>query len=189
MAVALATCLVGNALAGPVVPDGRTATTLARHGAVTDVTTTTIRGNTAFNSFHRLNVPGGETVNLHLPGKTANLVNLVRGETSRIDGTLNALRNGAVGGNLFIANPHGIVVGSGGMINAGSLSLSTPSQAFVEDFFTAPGEPSAAATQALLAGEMPLSPSGLISVRGRIHAPGGVRIDAGSVAVSGEVET
>ena len=36
---------------------------------------------------------------------------------------LNALKGGQIGGHVLIANPHGIVVGSQGVVNVGALSL------------------------------------------------------------------
>ncbi|MCB1939957.1 MAG: leukotoxin LktA family filamentous adhesin, partial [Rhodocyclaceae bacterium] len=94
----------------PIVTDGRTATTLSQSGAVTDITTATVRGKNAFNSFSRFNIGSGQTVNLHLPQQTANLLNLVRNERSHIDGVMNAYKDGRIGGNVFFFNPHGMVV-------------------------------------------------------------------------------
>ena len=75
-----------------IVPDGRTATTLASHGTVTDIRTSTVKANNAFNSFSRFNIGRGQTVNLHLPGGSSNLLNLVRNERSALDGVMNAYR-------------------------------------------------------------------------------------------------
>ncbi len=169
-----------------ILPDGNTATRVSPAGSTTDVTTSTVRGVNAFNSFSRFNVGSGSTVNLHLPDGTRNLLNLVHDERTQIDGVLNSMRAGKVGGNLFVANPHGIVVGEAGVINTGVLHAVTPTQAFMRGFFSSPGEPSPTATQQLLDGAVPLDPDGLVSIRGRVNA-NGVDIAAGQIAMAGEI--
>ncbi|MDX2182860.1 MAG: leukotoxin LktA family filamentous adhesin [Gemmatimonadaceae bacterium] len=170
-----------------IVPDGNTATHVGTSGANTQVTTGTVRGQNAFNSFSRFNVGTGDTVNLHLPSGTQNLLNLVHDERTQIDGVLNAIRNGGIGGNVYIANPHGVVVGADGVVNTGALHLSTPTQAFMQRFFAAPGEPSATATTQLLDGSMPIDPEGLISIRGTVNTTTGANIRAGTIEVAGAV--
>jgi filamentous hemagglutinin family protein len=169
-----------------ILPDGNTATRVQSAGATTDVTTSTIRGANAFNSFSRFNVGAGSTVNLHLPDGTRNLLNLVHDQRTDIDGVLNSLRNGQPGGNLYIANPHGVVVGESGVVNTGALHALTPTREFMQRFFEAPGEPSAVATQQLLDGSVPLDPEGLVSIRGRVNAQD-VALAAGRIAVAGEI--
>ena len=58
----------GAAMAQGITPDGRTQTQLSVNGSVTDITTRTVQGANAFNSFTTFNVNAGSTVNLHLPG-------------------------------------------------------------------------------------------------------------------------
>lgn len=169
-----------------ILPDGNTATRVQAAGATTDVTTSTIRGANAFNSFSRFSVGAGSTVNLHLPDGTQNLLNLVHDQRTDIDGVLNSLKNGRPGGNLYIANPHGVVVGESGVVNTGALHALTPTRAFMQRFFDAPGEPSALATQQLLDGSVPLDPEGLVSIRGRVNAQD-VALAAGRIAVAGEI--
>lgn len=105
-----------------IVPDGNTATSVAEQGTVTDVTTGTVKDDNAFNSFTVFDVYQGNTVNLHLPGGTSNLINLVHGKQSNIDGILNSYKNGAIGGNVYFANPYGIIIGPTGVVNVGSLT-------------------------------------------------------------------
>jgi filamentous hemagglutinin family protein len=101
-----------------IVPDGRTHTTVTSNaaGTMTDVRTNTVKGINAYNSFERFNVPGGNTTNLHVPDAAKNLVNLVHNERSQIDGILNSYKNGQIGGNVYFLNPHGIVIGQGGVV-------------------------------------------------------------------------
>lgn len=170
-----------------ILPDGNTATRVQSSGATsTDVTTATVRGANAFNSFSRFNVGAGSTVNLHLPDGTRNLLNLVHDQRTDIDGVLNSLKDGRPGGNLYIANPHGVVVGESGVVNTGALHALTPTREFMQRFFEAPGEPSALATQQLLDGSVPLDRDGLVSIRGRVNARD-VSLAAGRIAVAGEI--
>jgi filamentous hemagglutinin family protein len=176
------------AWAQAIQADGRTLTTVTTAGAVTDVRTATVSGNTGFNAFMHFSVNAGHTANLHVPGGALNLVNIVRDTRTDIHGTLNAIRDRRIGGNVFFANPHGFVVGAGGIVNVGALSVSTPTQGFVDRFFTAPGVVDAGALGQLLNGTAPLSPAA-IRIDGRINAIDGVELAAGTVSVKGAVLT
>jgi filamentous hemagglutinin family protein len=178
---ALIFALPPPAIAQQIVPDGKTATKLAIQGNVTDVTTSTINGANAYNSFSTFNVYQGNVVNLHVPVNAANLLNLVHGQVSSIDGILNAYQNGRIGGNVYFANPHGFLVGSSGVINVGALTVMTPTRAFMESFFLAPGVPSEAATAMLLNRTAPIASNGLISIRGKVNATGDIRFSAGNI--------
>jgi filamentous hemagglutinin family protein len=166
-----------------IVTDGRTQTQVAVSGSVTDITTQTIRGANAYNSFSKFNVDSGYTVNLHLPGQTSNLLNLVHGERSYINGLVNAYKNGQIGGNVFFFNPHGAVVGSQGVLNVGSLTLAAPTSGFMDQLVASSGAISDAATAMALAGQVPLSQTGLVLVKGRINAAEAVTLAAGNVNV------
>ena len=58
----------GFAAAQSIVPDGRTQTSVSTAGKVVNVTTATVTGANAFNSFSRFSVDQGITANLFLPG-------------------------------------------------------------------------------------------------------------------------
>lgn len=173
-----------DALAGTIVADGRTQTAISVHGGVTDITTQTIRGANAFNSFSRFSVDTADTVNLYLPGQTSNLLNLVHDEASHINGLVNAYKNGRIGGNVYFYNPHGVVVGEGGVLNVGSLTLATPTTGFMNQLVAPDGAIDDAATAQALAGQMPLSPTGLVRVQGRINAADAVTLAGGNVDVA-----
>lgn len=114
-----------------IVPDGRTATTVTANGSVSTVTTNTISGPNAFNSYSKFEIGAGNTGNLILPNGTSNLINLVNGNTATtINGTLNAYKNGQIGGNVYFADPNGFVVGKSGVVNVGALNVTTPTREF-----------------------------------------------------------
>ena len=169
------------AQSAPIVTDGRTDTSLHINGAVTDVHTNTIRGTTGYNSFERFNVPSGNTTNLYVPSGANSLVNLVHNERSQIDGILNSFKNGQTGGDIFFLNPHGIVIGQNGMVNVGSLHLQTPTQDYMKQLINEHGQISAVHEQMLFDGKVPISPTGLISVKGTINAVEEINLTAGEI--------
>lgn len=171
------------AQADAIVPDGRTQTQLSVNGAVTDIRTQTIRGNNAFNSFSRFNVEAGNTVNLHLPGQTSNLLNLVHGEQTYINGLVNAYKGGRIGGNVYFFNPYGVIVGAQGVLNVGSLTIATPTGQFMNQLLDTQGGIDDTALNQALAGQIPLSASGLISVKGHINAADAVTLAGGNVDI------
>ena len=182
--VAVSSAFYGvSATADQITIDGRTQTELSINGSVTDITTQTIKGANALNSFHRFNIGGGQTVNLYLPNGTANLLNLVHDERSQLDGVMNAYKDGRIGGNVFFLNPHGIVVGAEGSINVGSLTMATPTPQFMNSLIAATGQVNAGAIDNVLSGKIPLTESGLIQVKGRINAVDSIHLNAGQVMV------
>ena len=173
--------------AAMITPDGRTATSVNVSGNTYDVTTSTVSGKNAFNSFSNFDVYKGTTVNLHLPTATLNLINLVRDKKTNIDGILNSIKNGKIGGNVFILNPHGVAIGKSGVVNVGSLMLSTPNWEFMEQVIAEDGSISELATKSVLAGDLPINPAGVISVKGKINALDAVAVKAGKVTNTGEI--
>ncbi|MCB1493279.1 MAG: leukotoxin LktA family filamentous adhesin, partial [Rhodobiaceae bacterium] len=179
---------IPGAAVAQVVPDGRTQTTVSGNGSANvNVTTQTISKGAGFNSFSKFNANPGQNVNLHLPKGTGAIVNIVNGPRSQINGAVRAMQNGKVGGKLYFANPNGVVVGPSGSFQAGSVSVSTPSQGFVDGFFDKNGRPRAGAAGQLFDGTEPLS-GAAIEVDGRILATDRVRLRAGGdLSISGTV--
>ncbi len=178
--------LIGSTCAwAQILPDGRTQTTVSTAGAVSNVTTATQSGNNAFNSFSVFNVATGQTANLHVPQGASNLINLVSDAQSSIFGRLNAIKDGQIGGNVYFANPYGMVVGAGGVVNVGSLHVSTPTRAFVDGFFSSNGQVNEGSVAALLAGRAPNSGFGQINIQGTVNAAGEISLRAGAINVAG----
>ncbi|MCS3725067.1 leukotoxin LktA family filamentous adhesin [Bradyrhizobium betae] len=174
--------------ANVITPDGRTGTSLQTSGSVTNVTTSTVSGNNAFNSFSQFSVGQGNTVNLQLPTGTQNLVNIVRDAPVYVNGTLNSYMNGAIGGNVYFADPKGFVVGRSGTVNVGSLNVSTPTREFTDSLIGANGAINQSAVGNLMAGSFPVSPDGNIRIYGRINAIDGVRLTGQNVYVGGATQ-
>ncbi len=167
-----------------IVTDGRTSTTLSVRGRTTDIHTRSVHGRNAYNSFSRFGVGAGNTVNLHVPGQADNLINLVRENRTDIHGTLNGVKNGKIGGNIYLLNPHGIVVGPNGTVNAGSLSLQTPTSEFVDGVLDANGVPNSTSVGRILNGSVPIG-NGRISIQGQINTLDSIYLRGGGVDVSG----
>lgn len=177
--------LMANAMAaGPdILTDGRSRTVLNTQGLTTDISTSTISGQNAINSFVRFNIGSGQTVNLYVPTGAANLLNLVRDSRTEIDGVLNAYKDGRLGGNIFFFNPYGLVVGASGQINVGSLSISTPTRDFMDQMLDAGGRIDNVAIANAIAGRIPLSDSGFVTINGKVNASNTVAINATQVNV------
>jgi hypothetical protein len=174
--------------ANVITPDGRTGTSLQTSGGVTNVTTSTVSGNNAFNSFSQFSVGQGNTVNLQLPTGTQNLVNIVRDAPVYVNGTLNSYMNGAIGGNVYFADPKGFVVGRSGTVNVGSLNVSTPTREFTDSLIGPGGAINGTAVGNLMAGSFPVSPDGNIRIYGRVNAIDGVRLTGQNVFVGGATQ-
>jgi len=152
-------------------------TTVTTAGTVSDVTTTNIRNGVAFNDFSSFNVNAGTTVNLYRPPTSSALVNLISnaGGPSTIAGTVNIGADFGSGfttsgsGPAYLLNSDGFMVTSTGVINAGQLTLSTPTGAFMTQLRNeASGGPAVSGT--LFAGAEPLSNTGVIEMHGQINA-------------------
>src|ERR1700683_2804119 len=123
---------MGQSPGNNILATGRTATMIGVSGRTTTITTSTISGGNAFNSFSQFREGRGNTVNLVVPGSARNLVNIVTGGPVDIQGTLNSYKNGVIGGNVVFADSYGFVVGASGVVNVGSLSVAPPSQKTVD---------------------------------------------------------
>src|SRR3954463_11719243 len=193
IAAALLLALNGGAAfaGGPapnvIVPDGRTLTNLQVNGATTNISTSTLRGANAFNSFSHFNVGQGNTVNLQVPGAATNLINIVRDSQTTVNGVLNGYKNGQIGGRVFFADPYGFVVGATGVVNVGSLSVLTPTRAFLDQLINPSGIIDMQAAQQLISGDVPLSVNGVIKIDGKINALDAVSLRGWDVATSGTI--
>lgn len=170
-----------------VVTDGMTATNVTVNGNTTNVSTSTVSGGNAFNSLAKLNVDSGKVVNLVLPNGVSNLINIVKGQQSVINGALNGIQNGQIGGNVFLVNPFGFVVGSTGSINVGQLTAITPTQDFANNFFSAVGVVNPSSLNALLSGTAPINPGATITNSGVINVISSANITAPNVVNNGKI--
>ncbi len=170
-----------------IVTKGYTQTSLITQGNVTAIRTKTVVGANAYNAFSKFDVHQGKTVNLYVPDGAQNLLNLIYDKQSNINGTLNAYKNGQIGGNVYFANPHGLIVGKAGVVNVGRLTVTTPTEQFMNGFFDGQGSPSSSATQHLLNGTAPLNSAAIIDIQGQVNSIGSIHIRSGYLELSGEL--
>lgn len=172
-----------------IIPTGRTATTVTVTGQTTDITTKTLSGGNAYNDFSQFSTAPGTTVNLAVPSSANNLINIVRDAPAYVGGTLNSYKNGHIGGNVVFADPYGFIVGRQGIVNVGSLMVRTPTKAFIDRLIGPAGQIDNTAAEALLAGDIPISPDGRVSIRGKVNARHNVSLVAQSIAVGRDPAT
>ncbi len=179
-------------------------------GNVTKIWADKVVANAAINEFKDFQLDANKIANMYFNTKNssgsdaANLVNFVN---SRIDinGTVNAVRNSKIGGNLFFLSKEGMVVGKSGVINTGALYVMTPAAGI--DNITGTNSKEFAYTYEGLKGQfaggmenkipdtldrmmnlnIPLNASGTISVLGKINATNDVKLAAAKIAVGKNV--
>ena len=163
-----------------------TATTINANGSVTNITTATTRGATAFNSFDHFTVGEGNTVNLVVPDSASNLVNLVHNAQAQVNGTLNGIQGGKIGGNIIFADPQGMVVGAKGVVNVGSLTITTPSTSQMAELDRIAHQGTQTETDQaladLVAGKQK-DGSGSLSVAGTVNSAGSINLFAAAGAI------
>lgn len=180
----------GTFNSGPITVNGlNTATTITpvNGTSITNITTGTQRGQTAFNSFGDFSVGAGNTVNLVVPDSASNLVNLVHNSQAVVNGTLNGVQGGKIGGNIIFADPNGMVVGASGVVNVGSLTITTPTGAQMQSLANIAVNGTVAqsdqAAADLIAGKY-TGGSGSLSVSGKINSSGSVNLFAAAATVA-----
>lgn len=83
-------------------------------------------GNSTFHHFSNFQLGEGDTANLNIPNLNNKYINLVDNKIV-IDGIFNSLHNGKdIAGNIIFVSPDGMLLGSTGIMNVGSLQLITP---------------------------------------------------------------
>ena len=80
----------------------------------------------ALNKFKQFDLSAGDIANMYFRldkngADKGSLINLVNNRID-IQGTVNAIKGGQIGGNLFFITPEGLTVGPSGVINAGSFT-------------------------------------------------------------------
>lgn len=100
------------------------------NGNVTEVYAGTVYNKKGLSVFKEYTLDANKIANMHFnklggADTAEDLINIVQSKID-INGTVNAVKNNQIGGNLYFLSKDGIVVGKTGVINAGSLTLMTP---------------------------------------------------------------
>lgn len=161
------------------------------NNGVADVFAGKVVGDVAINKFAVFQLDANNIANMYFgenkDGKVGNLVNFV---DSRIDinGTVNAIQNKKIGGNLFFFSSDGMAVGKSGVINAGALYVATPTENAFKDYKNLKTEDQ---FKTIIKEEgfanIPINASGTISVLGKVNAVNAVNLRAAKIGVGKNV--
>lgn len=96
-----------------------------------------ISGDTGFRHYENFSLQNDYVANLIYKDSYSKFVNLVDSQIT-INGIVNTMKGGNFyNGHAIFVSPNGMVVGSSGFLNVGSLSVLTPSQGKFDDFVSA----------------------------------------------------
>lgn len=161
------------------------------NNGVADVFAGKVVGDVAINQFKEFQLDANNIANMYFgtneDGNAGNLVNFV---DSRIDinGTVNAIQNKKIGGNLFFFSSDGMAVGKSGVINAGALYVATPTENAFKDYKNLKTEDQ---FKTIIKEEgfanIPINASGTISVLGKVNAVNAVNLRAAKIGVGKNV--
>lgn len=149
-----------------------------------DIYAESVHGDVGLNRFQEFKVGNKEMANLYFQQAKDGVVfnTLVNTVESRIDinGTVNAIRDNKVGGNLYFLSKDGMVVGANGVVNAGSLTVLAAENSFKN---------AEAASEALKKQAWELSSKGTIDVSGTLNTATGIDLRAAYINVAKAKDT
>ena len=177
------------ALASTITRENGTAVTFNNNGVADIFASQVVNNNVAINKFAEFKLDANNIANMYFgmdkDGNAGNLVNFV---DSRIDinGTVNAIQNKKIGGNLFFFSSDGMAVGKTGVINAGALYVATPTRTKFDEYKKLGTEFNKIIKDEGFA-EIPINASGTISVLGKVNAVNAVNLRAAKIGVGKNV--
>ena len=175
------------------------------NGNVTNIWADKVVSNSAVNVFKDFQLDANNIANMYFNtkgGSGADAANLVNFVNSRIDinGTVNAVKDNKIGGNLFFLSKDGMAVGKSGVINTGSLYVMTPTQDYIKNMKVVAGTADAATAEKELNAitnitkdanawqAIPVNTSGTITVLGKVNAANEVQMRAAKIGVGKNVD-
>ena len=178
------------ALASTITRENAPDTNLAT-GPVTNIFAENVVGNVAINKFAEFKLDANNIANMYFGKKeTNNVGNLVNFVNSRIDinGTVNAIQNKKIGGNLFFFSSDGMAVGKTGVINAGALYVATPTKTKFDEYkqFDIQDKFDTIIKDDGFT-QIPINANGTISVLGKVNAVNAVNLRAAKIGVGKNV--
>ncbi len=170
--------------------DSANAGTITTNGNVTNILADRmVNDTTAINQFSKFDLDANNIAHMHF-GTNINstnadtLVNFVDSQAN-INGIVNAVQNGQVGGNLYFISSEGIAVGSSGVINAGKVGLISPTNQAYQDLLDNAQNITDSTFNAenIQNGLIPLNYTGSITVEGNINATNGITLAAANIDI------
>ena len=191
-----------TAFAGQIIKQNDLNNNLIKDG-VANIWADRVVDKTAVNVFNKFNLSQNEIANMYFGLKdtkhdAANLVNFVNDRID-INGTVNAIQNSQIGGNLFFLSKDGMAVGKSGVINTGSLYVMTPTADYIDNMKIVAGTADAATAANELNAitnitkdanawqVIPVNTSGTITVLGKVNATNEVQMRAAKIGVGKNV--
>lgn len=191
-----------TAFAGQIIKQNDLNNNLIKDG-VANIWADRVVDKTAVNVFNKFNLSQNEIANMYFGLKdtkhdAANLVNFVNDRID-INGTVNAIQNSQIGGNLFFLSKDGMAVGKSGVINTGSLYVMTPTADYIDNMKIVAGTADAATAANELNAitnitkdanawqVIPVNTSGTITVLGKVNAANEVQMRAAKIGVGKNV--
>lgn len=171
--------------------DGGPAVNFNNNGVADIFASQVVNKNVAINKFAEFKLDANNIANMYFgTNKDGNAGNLVNFVDSRIDinGTVNAIQNKKIGGNLFFFSSDGMAVGKTGVINAGALYVATPTRTKFDEYkqFAAQDKFDTIIKDEGFA-QIPINASGTISVLGQVNAVNAVNLRAAKIGVGKNV--
>lgn len=162
-------------------------TQVSTNGNVHTITTDYAKDNIGINKFSDFELKAEHIANLKFKDGTNDLVNFVNNEI-KIDGTVNAVKDNKIGGNLMFVSPSGMTVGSTGVINAGSFTAVAPSQESYDELSEIGSAGSMVNMdsnqyQKLQNAQVPINPNAIITISGNINAGNRITLASGKVHI------
>ena len=171
--------------------DGGPAVNFNNNGVADIFASQVVNKNVAINKFAEFKLDANNIANMYFgTNKDGNAGNLVNFVDSRIDinGTVNAIQNEKIGGNLFFFSSDGMAVGKTGVINAGALYVATPTSTKFDEYKKLDTEDQ---FNTIIKDEgfakIPINASGTISVLGKVNAVNAVNMRAAKIGVGKNV--
>lgn len=180
------------ALASTITRADGTAVNFNNNGVADIFASQVVNNNVAINKFAEFKLDANNIANMYFgeskeSNGAGNLVNFVN---SRIDinGTVNAIQNKKIGGNLFFFSRDGMAVGKSGVINAGALYVAAPTKTAFDEYktFKTEDEFNKIIKDTGFA-QIPINASGTISVLGKVNAVNAVNLRAAKIGVGKNV--
>ncbi|WP_304229156.1 hypothetical protein, partial [Phascolarctobacterium succinatutens] len=180
------------ALASTITRADGTAVNFNNNGVADIFASQVVNNNVAINKFAEFKLDANNIANMYFgeskeSNGAGNLVNFVN---SRIDinGTVNAIQNKKIGGNLFFFSSDGMAVGKSGVINAGALYVATPTKTKFDEYkqFDTQDQFNTIIKEEGFA-KIPINASGTISVLGKVNAVNAVNLRAAKIGVGKNV--
>ena len=162
-------------------------TGITGQNGVYNITGAKTNNTTTYRAYDKFNLSQGDQANLIMDGKVDTFVNLVRDQIS-VNGIVNSIKDGNIGGRAVFISPNGMVVGQSGVLNVGHLDVMAPSSSRFDSLMNSYNAGTMEGYQAINSfSSIKGDKSGDINIQGKVFAKGQVDIHGRNVTVDGNI--